>query len=71
MPPMVFAAWRWEAVVTWAYLLPSSFATIAMLHGHEYSSRNQIYLFGIIMIVITSLIIGFVGYPIGCALTGS
>jgi len=50
-----------------AYLLPSSFATIAMLH----SSRNQIYLFGIIMIVITSLIIGFVGYPIGCALTGS
>ena len=54
-----------------AYLLPSSFATIAMLHGHEYSSRNQIYLFGIIMIVITSLIIGFVGYPIGCALTGS
>ena len=54
-----------------AYLLPSSFATIAMLHGHEYSSRNQIYLFGIIMIVITCLIIGFVGYPIGCALTGS
>lgn len=53
-----------------AYLLPSSFATIAMLHGHEYSSRNKIYLFGILMIVITSIVIGFIGYPIGCALTG-
>lgn len=53
-----------------AYLLPPSFATIAMLHGHEYSSRNKIYLFGILMIVITSIVIGFIGYPIGCALTG-
>ena len=53
-----------------AYLFPSSFATIAMLHGNEYSNRNQIYLYGIIMIIVTSLIIGFVGYPIGVALTG-
>jgi di/tricarboxylate transporter len=53
-----------------AYLLPSSFATIAMLHGDSFSSRNQIYLYGIIMIIVTSLVIGFIGYPIGCALTG-
>ena len=53
-----------------AYLLPSSFATIAMLHGNEYSSRNQIYFYGIVMIIVTSLVIGFVGYPIGVALTG-
>lgn len=53
-----------------AYLLPSSFATIAMLHGNEYSSRNQIYFYGIAMIIVTSLVIGFVGYPIGVALTG-
>lgn len=53
-----------------AYLLPSSFATVAMLHGDSYSSRNLIYMFGIIMIIVTALVISFVGYPIGVALTG-
>ena len=53
-----------------AYLLPSSFATIAMLHGDEYSSRNKIYFYGITMMIVTTLIITFIGYPIGCAITG-
>ncbi|NCB61994.1 MAG: hypothetical protein EOM52_00020 [Clostridia bacterium] len=53
-----------------AYLLPSSFATIAMLHGNEYSEKKQIYFYGVVMIIVTSLVISFVGYPLGCALTG-
>lgn len=53
-----------------AYLLPSSFAPIAMLHGHEFSNRNRILLFGAIMIVVTSLVVGFIGYPVGVAITG-
>lgn len=53
-----------------AYLLPSSFATIAMLHGDEYSNRSKIYLYGVVMIVVTCLCLAFVGYPLGCFLTG-
>lgn len=53
-----------------AYLLPSSFGCIAMLHGNEWSDSRKIYLYGLIMMVITSLIISFVGYTIGCAITG-
>lgn len=51
-----------------AYLFPSSFATIAMLHGDEYSGKKQIYSSAIIMIVVTSLVIAFIGYPIGSIL---
>jgi len=53
-----------------AYLLPSSFGTIALLHGNTYSGKNKIYLFGIIMIIISALVIGFVGYPLGVAIVG-
>lgn len=53
-----------------AFFLPSSFAPIAMLHADEYSNRNRILAFGAVMIVITSLVIGLVGYPIGLAVVG-
>lgn len=52
-----------------AYLLPSSFACIAMLHGNEWSDSKKVYIFGIIMMVASSLAIGLVGYSVGCALT--
>ena len=53
-----------------AYLLPSSFAPIAMLHGDSYSSSKKIYPLAVAMIILSSIVIAFVGYPIGCALTG-
>lgn len=52
-----------------AYFLPSSFAPIAMLHADEYSNRNRILAYGAIMIVITSIIVALIGYPIGSMLT--
>ncbi|WP_297716465.1 SLC13 family permease [Intestinimonas sp.] len=52
-----------------AYLLPSSFACIAMLHGNDWSDSKKVYIFGIVMMVASSLAIGLVGYSVGCALT--
>lgn len=51
-----------------AYTFPSGFATVAMLHGDEYSSRNKIYKYGFAMVVITTIIATFVGYNIGTIL---
>ncbi len=51
-----------------AYTFPSGFATVAMLHGDEYSSRNKIYKYGFAMIAITTIIVTFVGYNIGTML---
>lgn len=48
-----------------AYVFPSSFATIAMLHADDWSDRGKIYIYGIVLVVITTLIAAFVGYPIG------
>ena len=52
-----------------AYLLPSSFGCIAMLHGNDWSDSKQVYLFGILMMIVSSVAIGLVGYSVGCALT--
>lgn len=51
-----------------AYFLPSSFGAIAMLHGDEWSNRNKIYVYGLIMMILSVLAIAFVGYNIGCAI---
>lgn len=53
-----------------AYLMPSSFATIAMLHGNDWSNSKKIYVYGVIMMVVTSVIITFVGYNVGCMISG-
>lgn len=47
-----------------AYLMPSSFATIAMLHGNEYSEKTDIYKYGIVMMIITTVVVAFLGYGI-------
>ncbi len=51
-----------------AYLLPSSFATIAMLHGDGFSGKKQIYSSATIMIILTGIIITLVGYSVGSIL---
>ena len=53
-----------------AYLLPSSFGCIAMLHGDEYSNSKKIYIYGLIMMLISSLAIAFIGYTMGNMITG-
>ena len=47
-----------------AYTFPSGFATVAMLHGDEYSGKSQIYKYGFAMIAITTVIVALVGYNI-------
>lgn len=47
-----------------AFLFPSSFATIAMLHGNEYSNSADVYKYGMVMLVITSIIVTIVGYNV-------
>lgn len=51
-----------------AYTFPSSFATVAMLHGDEYSGKSQIFKYGFVMIVITTVIVTVVGYNIAAML---
>ena len=53
-----------------AYLMPSSFATVAMLHGNDWSNSKKVYVYGIIMMIVSSIAIGIVGYAVGCAITG-
>ena len=53
-----------------AFLMPSSFATVAMLHGNEWSNSKKVYVYGIIMMIVASVAIGIVGYSVGCAITG-
>ena len=52
-----------------AYTFPSGFATVAMLHGDEYSGKSQIYKYGFAMIAITTVIVTFVGYNVAALLS--
>ena len=52
-----------------AYTFPSGFATVAMLHGDEYSGKSQIYKHGFAMIAITTVIVTFVGYNVAALLS--
>lgn len=47
-----------------AFVLPSSFAPIAMLHSNDFSNSRLIILFGIMMIVFSTLATTFIGYNI-------
>ncbi|SKC92337.1 SLC13 family permease [Maledivibacter halophilus] len=47
-----------------AFVCPSSFATVAMLHGDDYSNRSKIFKYGIAMLIVTTLIVTFVSYNI-------
>lgn len=51
-----------------AYMVPASFASIAVLYGEEYSHGNTIFKYGAIAVVITTLVVSFVGYPISLML---
>ena len=52
-----------------AYTFPSGFATVAMLHGDDYSGKSQIFKYGFVMIVITTIMVTFVGYNIAAMLS--
>lgn len=47
-----------------AFVLPSSFAPIAMLHSDEYSDGRLVVITGILMVIISTLLTTFVGYNI-------
>lgn len=47
-----------------AFVLPSSYASIALLHGDRNTQPVKIIKTGIIMVVLCSLVVAFVGYPL-------
>lgn len=51
-----------------AYMVPASFASIAVLYGEEYSDGNTIFKYGAATVVITTLIVSFIGYPLSLLL---
>jgi anion transporter len=51
-----------------AYMVPSSFATIAMLHADEYSKGSTIIKYGFVCVIISSVVTTFIGYPLACLL---
>lgn len=51
-----------------AYMVPASFASIAVLYGEEYSDGNTIFKYGAATVVITTIIVSFIGYPLSLLL---
>lgn len=51
-----------------AYVLPSSFGAIAMLHADENSDGGAVIRYGCLMVVISSLCVALIGYPLIAAL---
>ncbi|WP_100065725.1 SLC13 family permease [Miniphocaeibacter massiliensis] len=47
-----------------AYVMPSSFAPIAMLHADDNSKNSTIIKYGILFVVLSALITTFIGYPL-------
>lgn len=51
-----------------AYMVPASFASIAVLYGEEYADGNTIFKYGAIVVVITTLVVSLIGYPLSLLL---
>ncbi len=51
-----------------AYMVPASFASIAVLYGEEYSDGNTIFKYGAIVVLITTLVVSLIGYPLSLLL---
>lgn len=47
-----------------AYMVPASFASIAVLYGEEYSDGSTIFKYGAVAVIITTTVVSFVGYPL-------
>lgn len=47
-----------------AYVLPSSFAPIAMLHSDENSDGGTVIRYGALMVIISSIVVAFISYNI-------
>ncbi|MGB4440285.1 MAG: SLC13 family permease [Sedimentibacter sp.] len=51
-----------------AYMVPASFASIAVLYGEEYSDGTTIFKYGAVTVVITTLVVSLIGYPLSLLL---
>lgn len=51
-----------------AYMVPASFASIAVLYGEEYADGNTIFKYGGITVLITVLVVSLIGYPLSLLL---
>jgi len=47
-----------------AYVMPSSFAPIAMLHADENSNGSTIIKYGLLFVLLSAIITTFIGYPL-------
>lgn len=47
-----------------AYMMPSSFATIAMLHADDYSDGGMVIRYGLLAVFLTAIVCAFIGYPL-------
>lgn len=47
-----------------AYMMPSSFATIAMLHADDYSDSGMVIRYGLLAVLLTAVVCAFIGYPL-------
>ena len=48
-----------------AYVTPAGSMQSAMVHGHEHMEKKYAYLFGIVNLVVTCLVLALVGIPLG------
>lgn len=53
-----------------AFVLPSSYAPIALLHGDENSSSSKVISYGMLICVLFAIVVSFVGYPLFTAIVG-
>lgn len=53
-----------------AYMVPASFASIGVLYGNEYSHGGTTFKYGGIMVIVTTIVATFIGYPIAKMLLG-
>lgn len=51
-----------------AYMVPASFASIAVLYGEEYSHGPTIFKYGAFMVAITTLVVSLLGYSLASLL---
>lgn len=47
-----------------AFVLPSSYAPIALLHADKNSNSAKVIKYGILMVVLCSILVAFIGYPL-------
>ena len=52
-------------VLNAAYVTPAASMNAAMAHGHEYMVKKNAYILGTVYLLITIVLLGVVGIPLG------